>query len=49
MVRSIFGLTNEDNIGKISFPAVQAAPALPTSFPHIFRGPKVGQLASTKP
>jgi hypothetical protein len=35
-VRSIFGFTLEDNIGKIAFPAVQAAPAFPTSFPHMF-------------
>jgi len=36
MVRSIFGLTESDNIGKISFPATQAAPSFPNSFPHIF-------------
>ena len=36
MVRSIFGLTESDNIGKISFPAIQAAPAFSNSFPHIF-------------
>ena len=35
-VRGIFGLTPEDNIGKIAFPAVQAAPSFPDSFPHIF-------------
>lgn len=35
-IRAIFGLKGEDNIGKISFPATQAAPAFPTSFPHIF-------------
>lgn len=35
-VRGIFGLTNEDNIGKISFPAIQAAPSFPDSFPHMF-------------
>ena len=35
-VRSIFGLTAEDCIGKIAFPAVQAAPCLPTSFPNMF-------------
>ena len=35
-VRGIFGFTQEDNIGKISFPAVEAAPALPDSFPHMF-------------
>lgn len=36
MVRSIFGLTESDNIGKISFPATQAAPSFPDSFPHMF-------------
>ncbi len=35
-VRGIFGLTPEDNIGKIAFPATQAAPSFPDSFPHIF-------------
>ena len=35
-VRGIFGFTTEDCIGKIAFPAVQAAPCLPTSFPHMF-------------
>lgn len=35
-VKGIFGLTTDDYIGKISFPAVQAAPAFPDSFPHMF-------------
>jgi tryptophanyl-tRNA synthetase len=35
-VRGIFGLTMDDNIGKIAFPAVQAAPSFPGVFPHIF-------------
>jgi tryptophanyl-tRNA synthetase len=35
-VRGIFGFTPEDNIGKIAFPAVQAAPSFPDSFPHMF-------------
>ncbi len=35
-VRGIFGLTTDDNIGKIMFPSVQAAPAFPDSFPHMF-------------
>lgn len=26
----------EDNIGKIAFPAVQAAPSFPDTFPHMF-------------
>jgi tryptophanyl-tRNA synthetase len=35
-VRGIFGFTPEDCIGKIAFPAVQAAPSFPDSFPHMF-------------
>jgi len=35
-VRGIFGFGDSDNIGKISFPAIQAAPALSDSFPHLF-------------
>lgn len=31
--RGIFGFTGTDNIGKQAFPATQAAPAFPTSFP----------------
>ena len=39
-VRGIFGFTSDDYIGKISFPAVQAAPSFPTSFPHMFQNRK---------
>ena len=35
-VRGIFGFGDSDPIGRIAFPAVQAAPALSDSFPHIF-------------
>ena len=35
-VRGTFGFTPEHNIGKIAFPAVQAAPSFPDSFPHMF-------------
>jgi len=35
-VRGIFGFQHSDNIGKIAFPAVQAAPAFSSSFPHLF-------------
>lgn len=35
-LKGIFGITTSDNCGKISFPAIQAAPAISTSFPHIF-------------
>ncbi|XP_008823842.2 tryptophan--tRNA ligase, cytoplasmic isoform X2 [Nannospalax galili] len=36
-VKGIFGFTDSDCIGKISFPAVQAAPSFSNSFPQIFR------------
>lgn len=35
-VKGIFGFGDSTNIGMVSFPAVQAAPALPDTFPHIF-------------
>ena len=35
-IKSLFGFNDSDNIGKISFPAVQCAPCLSDSFPHIF-------------
>jgi tryptophanyl-tRNA synthetase len=34
---AIFGLTDSDSIGKIGFPAIQAAPAISSSFPFIFK------------
>lgn len=34
--KAIFGFNDSDNIGKIGFPAVQAAPSFPTAFPKIF-------------
>ncbi|OXB71634.1 UNVERIFIED_CONTAM: hypothetical protein H355_011462 [Colinus virginianus] len=34
--RGIFGFGESDNIGKIAFPAVQAAPSFPSAFPMIF-------------
>lgn len=40
-VKGIFGFGDSDVIGKISFPSVQATPALSTSFPHIFNGAKL--------
>ncbi|GKA41734.1 tryptophan--tRNA ligase, cytoplasmic [Tanacetum coccineum] len=38
MVHGIFGFTGEDHIGKVFFPAVQAVPSFPSSFPHLFPG-----------
>ena len=34
--KAIFGFSFDSNIGQMSFPAVQAAPCFPTSFPHMF-------------
>uniref|UniRef100_A0A8C5WKB4 Tryptophan--tRNA ligase, cytoplasmic n=1 Tax=Leptobrachium leishanense TaxID=445787 RepID=A0A8C5WKB4_9ANUR len=39
-VKGIFGFTDSDCIGKISFPAIQAAPSFSSSFPDIFNGRK---------
>ncbi|KAG8449245.1 hypothetical protein GDO86_016060 [Hymenochirus boettgeri] len=36
-VKGIFGFTDSDCIGKISFPAIQAAPSFSSSFPEIFK------------
>lgn len=38
--RAMFGFTPDDNIGKSAFPAVQAAPSFPSSFPTLFKGRK---------
>ena len=35
-VKGVFGFSDSDNIGKFSFPAIQAAPSFYTAFPHIF-------------
>ncbi|VDP93511.1 unnamed protein product [Echinostoma caproni] len=35
-VRGIFGFTESDSIGKIAFPAIQAAPCFAQAFPQIF-------------
>lgn len=40
-VKSLFGFNDSDLIGKIVFPAIQAAPALSTTFPDIFGNEKV--------
>ncbi|XP_060574814.1 tryptophan--tRNA ligase, cytoplasmic-like [Ruditapes philippinarum] len=39
-VKGIFGFGDSDCIGKISFPAIQAAPSFSSSFPLIFNGKK---------
>ncbi|XP_026472018.1 tryptophan--tRNA ligase, cytoplasmic-like [Ctenocephalides felis] len=40
-IKGIFGFGDSDVIGKIAFPAVQAAPAISTTFPFIFNNKKV--------
>ncbi|KAK6638999.1 Tryptophan--tRNA ligase, cytoplasmic [Polyplax serrata] len=40
-VKGIFGFGDSDCIGKIAFPAIQAAPSFSTSFPFIFKEAKV--------
>lgn len=35
-IRGLFGIDESSNIGKVSFPAIQAAPAFSSTFPHIF-------------
>ncbi|XP_044263193.1 tryptophan--tRNA ligase, cytoplasmic [Tribolium madens] len=40
-VKGIFGFDDSSVIGKVAFPAVQATPAISTSFPHIFKGKKI--------
>ena len=39
-VKGIFGFDGSSNIGKIMFPAVQAAPSFSSSFPEIFGAKK---------
>ncbi|XP_013386547.1 LOW QUALITY PROTEIN: tryptophan--tRNA ligase, cytoplasmic-like [Lingula anatina] len=39
-VKGIFGFDDSTIIGKISFPAIQAAPSFSSSFPFIFNGKK---------
>lgn len=45
-VRSAFGFGPSDSCGKISFPAIQAAPSFSNSFPHIF-GTRTGTISHT--
>ncbi|XP_053397594.1 tryptophan--tRNA ligase, cytoplasmic-like [Mercenaria mercenaria] len=37
-MKNVFDFNDEGNIGKINFPAIQAAPCFSSSFPHIFHG-----------
>ncbi|RKP20615.1 tryptophanyl-tRNA synthetase, partial [Rozella allomycis CSF55] len=36
--KAAFGFSESDAIGKVSFPAIQAAPSFSSSFKHIFKG-----------
>jgi tryptophanyl-tRNA synthetase len=36
--KHIFGMCDSDSVGKIAFPAIQAAPSFSSSFPQIFGG-----------
>jgi len=38
-VKNCFGIEGGDNIGKVCFPAIQAAPCFPACFPHLFGAP----------
>jgi tryptophanyl-tRNA synthetase len=37
-VKGIPGIRPEDNVGKVIFPTMQAAPSFASSFPHLVRG-----------
>jgi tryptophanyl-tRNA synthetase len=39
-VNGVFGFDGTSNIGKIAFPAIQAAPSFGSSFPNILGGGK---------
>lgn len=40
-IKGIYGITLDDNIGKMIWPAMQCAPAFSSSFPPLFKGNKV--------
>ncbi|KAG2394122.1 hypothetical protein C9374_003886 [Naegleria lovaniensis] len=42
-VKGVFGLCDSDNIGKMSFPAIQAAPSFYQAFPHLFPEKEFGK------
>lgn len=35
-IKGIFGLDGSENSGKVAYPAIQAVPCMPSTFPHIF-------------
>ncbi|CAH8608754.1 unnamed protein product [Dicrocoelium dendriticum] len=49
-VRGLFGFTESDSIGKVAFPAVEAAPCFAQAFPTVFRNvPKKEQMGCLIP
>ena len=47
-VNGIFGFDGSSNIGKIAFPAIQAAPSFPSSFPIVLgKGKEVSNMLDT--
>lgn len=48
-VNNIFGFDGSSNIGKIAFPAIQAAPSFPSSFPVVLNAARDSSLACLIP
>lgn len=48
-VKGTFGFTDSSNIGQISFPAIQSAPAIPSTFQDLFLGINVKDLRAIIP
>ena len=49
-VNGIFGFDGSSNIGEIAFPAIQAAPSFPSSFPIVLgKGKEVSNMACLIP
>jgi len=48
-VNGIFGFDGQSNIGKIAFPAIQAAPSFPSSFPVVLNADRNSDMACLIP
>jgi tryptophanyl-tRNA synthetase len=48
-VRSIFGFEGSSNIGQSAFPAIQAAPSFPSSFPIVLNAARDSEMACLIP
>merc|ERR1712151_426902 len=48
-VKNIFGFDEKSNIGKVAFPAIQAAPSFPSSFPKVLNGDLNSNIACLIP